>query len=127
MEIRRLLTAAVLAAFVLTPAARATDLTGYWKWISLGPSGSVRMSATFVHKDGKLTGTVTGRQGPAKISNASIKDDVVTFTVTRGVTPNRVTFTYTGRITGDTITGTIEKDAESASPSKSNWRARRVM
>jgi len=126
MKILRLPLAVFLAVAVFTLAARAADLTGNWKWISQGTSGPVRISATFVHKDGNLTGTVTGRQGPAEISNASIKDDVVTFTVTRGTTPNRVIFTYTGKITGDTIIGTIEKDAESASPSKSDWKAKRV-
>jgi len=126
MKTRRLSLVVLVAVFVLTLAARAADLSGNWKWISQGSNGPVRVSATFVHKDGKLTGMVTGRQGPAEISNASMKDDVVTFTVIRGVTPNRVIFTYTGKITGDTITGTIERDPESASPSKSDWKAKRV-
>jgi len=126
MKTLRLLLAAFLAASVFTLAARAADLSGDWNWTSQSTTGPVQMSAKLLQKDGNLTGTVAGRQGPAEISNASIKAGVVTFTVVRGVAPNIVTFTYTGTIAGDTITGTIERTTAGGKPFKSEWKASRV-
>jgi len=126
MKTLRLVLAAFVAASVLTVAARAADLSGNWNWTSQSTKGPVQMSATLVQKDGDLTGTVTGRQGPAEISAASIKAGEVTFTVVRGVAPNMVTFTYTGTIAGDTITGTIERTTGGGKPFKSEWKASRV-
>lgn len=125
MKTLRLILAAFLAASVLTLTARATDLSGDWKWTSQSTTGPVQMSAMLVQKDGNLTGTVTGRQGPAEISDAVIKDSVVTFTVVRGVEPNVVTFLYTGTIAGDTITGTIVRTIAGSTPLKSEWKASR--
>ena len=51
---------------------------------------------------------------------------MVAFTVVRGVSPNTVTFVYSGTIDGDTITGTIERTIEGGKPFKSEWKASRV-
>ncbi len=88
-----------------------------------GPSEVV---AALVLKDGVLTGTVTGRQGPAEIAGASLKGDLITFTVTRSSGNVTVVFNYSGQLSGDTITGTIEKTTVGgAAPAKTDWKATR--
>lgn len=67
-------------------------------------------------KDGTLSGAVTsGRMGEAPISDASFKDDVVAFSLTRERNGNTFTAKYSGKLEGDTIVGTIELPA---------WRGR---
>jgi hypothetical protein len=127
MKTLRILTTACFAAVVLTVAARAADLTGDWTWTSQSPTGPVKMSAKLVQKKDALSGTVTGRQGPAEIKDASIKDGVVTFTVVRGnPLSNKTTFTYSGVIAGDTITGTILRNIPGNPPFQIEWKASRV-
>ena len=126
MKTLRTFTTVCFAVAFLTVAARAADLSGNWKWTSQSSSGPVQMSATLLHKDGALTGTVTGRQGPAEIGEASIMGSVVAFTVIRGVAPNIVTFKYTGTIAGDTITGTILRSVDGTPPREVVWKAERA-
>lgn len=107
-------------------AAFAADPSGTWTWVQMGggrggPGGPGGAPATppppqslvLALKDGKLTGSLTspGRGGgePIKtdITDASFKDDVVTFSVVReGFQGNQTTQKFTGKLSGDTITGT---------------------
>ncbi len=84
-------------------------------------------------KDGKLTGSLSspGRGGGepvvAQISDASIKDDVIAFSVTREMGGNSVTTKYSGKLAGDTITGTIEAPGrDGGDPTKREWTATRA-
>ena len=60
-------------------------------------------------KDGVLTGSVAGRNGDTPISDATFKDDAIAFTVTRTFGDNTIKMTYTGKLDGDTITGTFDR------------------
>jgi hypothetical protein len=104
----------------------AADLTGTWKWTSVTATGSVEMTAVLLHKDGALTGAVTGRQGPADIGDASVKDGQVAFSVTRGTAENKVVIKYAGKLNGDTITGTIERPGPKGVPTSVEWKAKRA-
>jgi hypothetical protein len=126
MKILRPLLAAMFAASVLATAAFAADLSGTWKWTSVTATGPVEMTAVLLHKDGTLTGTVTGRQGPADIGDASVKNGQVAFSVTRGTAENQVVIKYAGKIEGDTITGTIERPGPKGVPASSEWKAKRA-
>jgi hypothetical protein len=127
MKTSRNLLTAFLAVFVLTATALAADPTGQWKWTSVTKTGGPsEVVAALVVKDGVLTGTVTGRQGPAEISEASLKGDVVAFSVTRSSGNMTVVFKYSGQVSGDTLTGTIEKTSTGgAAPTKTDWKATR--
>jgi hypothetical protein len=92
MKILRAFLAACLVLSVFAIAAHAADLSGTWKWTSATKSGPAEITAVLVLKDGALTGTVTGRQGPAEISEASVKDGVVAFSVVRGTPAQKVVF-----------------------------------
>src|SRR3954462_2592838 len=110
MKTPRALLTALFAVSVLTATAFAADISGHWKWTSVNKkSGAAEVTAALVLKDGKLTGTVTGRQGPGDISDATVSGNQVNFTVVRSAGDKKVVFKYSGQVNGDTITGTIEK------------------
>ncbi len=116
-----------LASALLALSAHAADLSGTWKWTSSTKSGPAEITAVLLLKDGALTGTVTGRQGPAEISEASVKDGMVAFSVVRGTTDQKVVIKYQGKIDGDAITGTIERPGPNgAAPTKTEWKATRA-
>ena len=102
--------------------------TGHWKW-TVTPPGQDRtyiVSATLVYSLGALTGTYNGRYGEAPVSDASFKDGVVTFSVTRDYEGKPYTLTYQGALAGDTLTGTVAIPAFNGNPSATiGWKASR--
>jgi len=83
-------------------------------------------------KDGKLTGKLStpGRDGATtatEISNASIKGDVVSFTVEREFNGNKFVTKYSGKLAGDTITGESEGPGRDGQTQKREWVAKKAM
>lgn len=128
MKTPRTLLAALFAVSALTATAFAANPAGTWKWTSMTKTGGPsEVTAVLVLKVGVLTGTVTGRQGPADIGDATVKGDAISFTVTRTSGIATVVFKYTGTLAGDTITGTIERTGPAdAPPTKTDWKAMRA-
>ena len=84
MKTPRSFLAAFVAVSLLTATAFAADVSGKWKWTSLVKAGgTAEIVGAFVVKDGVFTGTVTGRQGPAEITDATCTGNLVSFKVTR--------------------------------------------
>jgi hypothetical protein len=79
-----------------------------------------------LNQDGeKLTGTITGRQGnETEIEDGKVKDDAVSFKVTREFNGNEVVMKYQGKLAGDTIKGDtkFERDGEEQTR---EWAAKR--
>ena len=123
---------AALAAVCLTATALAADPSGTWKFNGQGESGPAENTVVLALVDGKLGGTVTGprrggRESSVKLASASVKGDVVNFTVQRTVRKEKVVAKYSGRIEGDTITGTVESPAgPDGKPATGEWMARRA-
>ena len=128
MKTLRSLLTAVIAVSVFTIAAFAADLSGSWKWTFEGRNGPMEATSKLtLGKDGTLTGTVSGRMGDTAIGDASFKDGLVAFTVTREFNGNKVVTKYEGKLEGDTITGTIERPGrDGGAPTKTEWKATRV-
>jgi hypothetical protein len=129
MKTPRSLLTAFLAVFVLTATAFAAEVAGSWKWTSVSKTGgAAEVTALLALKEGKLTGTVTGRQGPAEITDSIVNGNQVSFTVVRTAGDTTVIFKYSGELAGDTITGTIEKTGpgKDAKPTTTDWKATRV-
>lgn len=127
----------LLAAFVAvcfaTLAAFAADATGTWKWSQQGRGGrSFESTLKLEVKDGALTGTLVGGTfgqntiPDVAIGDASIKDDMVNFTVTREFNGNKRVTKYEGKLEGDTIKGTIERQGRDGNTIKSDWNATRA-
>src|SRR5215468_1922979 len=88
-------------------------------------------------KDGKLTGTVSGfgggkggkggkgKGGDNKIEDGKFEKDEISFTVTREFGGNKIVTKYSGKVTDDTIKGTIVTDFD-GKENKSEFEAKRV-
>lgn len=115
--------------FVVTSAGRAADAkvdpTGTWKWSFTGQNGQTRETTLKLKQEGeKLTGTISGRNGDVAIESATLKDDTISFQVTREFNGNKFTQKYSGKIAGDTIKGKIESERDGQSQSR-DWDAKR--
>ncbi len=128
--------AAIVAVFCLTTASFAAEISpaGTWKWTVQGRQGGQGFEQVLRldYKEGKVTGTMVGRQGgqfsvpDTAISDASFKDGVLTFSLTREFNGRSFTTKYEGKVEGDTIKGSYERPAfNSAAPAKTEWIAKR--
>jgi hypothetical protein len=144
-SLRRSLAAFAAVSVFAVAALAATDPSGTYTFAGFGgrgggggggqggQGGTPPMSTLVLAlKDGKLTGSVTapGRGGgePVKteISDASIKDDTVSFSVkTQGQNGERIT-KYTGKVSADAITGTVLAPGRGgAEPTPRDWVAKK--
>ncbi len=127
---------AFCAACLLTVAAFAADASpsGTWKWTTQGRGGNPGFEVTLKldYKNGALTGTMVGMQGPqgaipdVAIGDASFKDGTVAFTVTREFNGNKRTTKYTGKLEGDSIKGSSERPNRDGVMQKTDWIATRA-
>jgi hypothetical protein len=90
-------------------AAAAEDPTGTWKW-SAEAGGQTREFTLKLKLEGdKLTGAMVGRNNQeTPIEEASFKDNVATFKVTRERNGQKFTSKYTATVSGDTLKGKSE-------------------
>jgi hypothetical protein len=128
-------TIAAFAAFCLIAAAAfAADPSGTWKWSTPGRNGGParETTLTLTMKDGNLTGKVSspGRDGgtnTTEIGNASVKGDTVAFTVERQFGDNKFVQKYSGKLSGDTITGEVESPGrDGGGTQKREWTAKKA-
>ncbi|HAV61275.1 MAG TPA: hypothetical protein DCY13_02805 [Verrucomicrobiales bacterium] len=138
---RPLVAAGLLAGLTLTATAdhHGGDPSGTWTWKRAGrDGGEVTTTLKLKAADGKLTGTVTGRNNTeSEISKGTVKGNEVSFEVTREFNGNQFTAKYAGKVEGDTIKGTVTstrngeelsrewiatRKTEAASPA-GNWKS----
>ncbi len=108
---KRLLTATLVLAIVgLAALAQAAENpTGTWKWTVKFGQNTREMTLKLKLDGDKLTGAMLGREGKeTPIEEASYKDGEVSFKVVRERNGTKMTSTYTGKVSGDTITGKIQ-------------------
>jgi len=132
--------AALCAACFLSAAAFAADAApaaspaGTWKWTQPGRNGNPGFEQTLKldYKDGVLTGTLAGGQGPqgpipdVTIGDASFKDGTVAFSVTREFNGNKFSSKYEGKLDGDTLKGSVERPGRDGNTMKREWTATRA-
>lgn len=93
------------------PEAKKGDPTGTWKWEVDRQGQKVAMTLTLKLDGDKLTGEMPGRQGAAtKIEEGKFKDGEVSFSVTRMMGENKVVTKYTGKVDGDVLKLTSERE-----------------
>ena len=61
-----------------------------------------------------------------RLSAASVKDDVVSFSVERQFGDNKFVTKYSGKLAGDTITGEAESPGRDGQTMKREWVAKRA-
>lgn len=121
------LTACVLLTLACTASAqdKKIDLTGTWKSSFTNQNGEVRETVIKLKQEGeKVTGTVSGRNADTAIEEGTIKGEEVSFKVTREFQGNKVVTKYSGKISGDTITGKSESDRDGQARTR-DWVAKK--
>ena len=105
--------------------ATAADATGTWKW-TVERNGNTIETTLKLKQDGeKLTGTISGRQGSeTAIEEGKVKDDAVSFKVTREFGDNKVVMTYQGKLSGDSIKGETKWERDGQEQTR-EWEAKR--
>jgi len=119
------LAACLALAIASTTIARAADPSGTWKWSQTGQNGQARETTLKLKMEGdKLTGTVSGRGGETAITDAKLKGDEISFSVTREVQGNKFTAKYSGKVSGNTIKGKVETERDGQTRSR-DWEAKK--
>jgi hypothetical protein len=116
-----------LVTLTLSGAALgADDPSGSWKW-SVERGGQKRDVTLTLKLDGdKLTGTMPGRNNTVTpIEDASFKDGTVAFSVTREFNGVKRTTKYSGKLSGDTITGKSEGTDRDGKAVTTDWVAKK--
>jgi hypothetical protein len=122
---KRMLAAFAVVALLLTAnTLSADDATGTWKWTATRGDKTIESTAKFKQEGEKLTGTYTGANTESPIEEGTVKDNVVSFKVTREFGGNKFTIKYSGTLSGDTIKGktSFERDGQSQDR---EWEAKR--
>ena len=100
MTKRTTLLLAILLAVAI--CAVAADVAG--KWVAQIPSRSGQMRETtfnFKVDAGKLTGTMSGRQGDVATSDGKVSGDTISFVISQDRGGETVKTNYTGTVSGD--------------------------
>ena len=101
------------------------DLNGTWKSSFTNQNGQARETVFKLKAEGeKLTGTVSGRNNDIAIEEGKIKGEEVSFQVTREFNGNKMVVKYSGKVSGDTITGKSESQRD-GQPTSRDWVAKR--
>ncbi len=120
-------TACLALTVALTASAedKKIDLTGNWKSSFTNQDGQVRETTFKLKAEAeKLTGTISGRNNDTAIDDGTIKGDEISFKVTREFNGNKMVIKYTGKVSGDTITGKSESERDGEKRSR-DWVAKR--
>jgi opacity protein-like surface antigen len=98
-------------AVVLAAALQAADVTGKWVAQVPGRDGQTRETTfTFKAEGETLTGSVTGRQGDVPITDGKISGDDLSFTVVMNFQGNEVKMLYKGKVAGQEIKFTRQRE-----------------
>jgi hypothetical protein len=105
---------AVVALFAAALPAVAADgkIDGTWTWSTQGQNGQTFEQKAKLKQDGeKVTGVIVGRNNQeTEIKDGKLKEGALSFDVTRERQGQSVTIHYKGKLDGDTIKGTSERE-----------------
>lgn len=106
MRRTRLLLATI--AVMIAPVAFAKDVVGTWTITFEGAQGARTNELIVVEADGAFTGSLTGRLGTAPLPSISVDGSSFSFAFTMTTPAGELEVTYSGTVSGDTMSGTIE-------------------
>ena len=118
-----------LFAFALIVAAaasvQAADVTGKWTAQVPGRGGQTRETTFNFKAEGeKLTGTMSGMQGDQPIADGKLKGDDISFSMTLSFQGNEMKMTYKGKLAGDEIKFTRQREGTDQSTEFTAKRAK---
>jgi hypothetical protein len=102
IKLRTLLLAALLVS-VFAISALAADISGQWTATFNTQVGEQHYVYTFKVDGEKLTGTAKSDNGTSEIQNGTVKGDNVSFVESLEYQGQKLTITYTGKVSGDEI------------------------
>jgi hypothetical protein len=95
--------------------------TGTWKWTVGNREATLHLKM----EGSKLTGSMAGRNNQeTPIEDAKYKDGEISFSITRMRNGQKFTVKYSGKLSGDTITGKMEFQ-RMGQPESREWEAKR--
>ncbi len=107
-------------------ALGADDPSGSWKWSVKRGDQTREVTLTLKLEGDKLTGHIPGRNNTVTpIEEASFKDGTVAFSVTREFNGVKRTTKYSGKLSGDTITGKSEGTDREGKATTTDWVAKK--
>lgn len=116
----------LVAVASVVQAADKPDPTGTWKWTVQMGDQSREVTLKLKLEGEKLTGAMVGRNDQeTPIQEAKYKDGEVSFKVVREREGRKMTTTYTGKVSGDTIKGKVEFQGRDQARTR-DWEAKRV-
>ena len=127
IQLARPLAAVLVAVCCLAATAQAAaDPNGTWKWKFTTQGGQeFELSLTLKVEGEKLTGAVTLPMGDSfDIKDGTFKNDEVTFQTAVERNGNTFTTKYKGKVEGDTIKGTTERERDGQVNTR-DWNATR--
>ncbi|MGO9113822.1 MAG: hypothetical protein ACLP9L_31720 [Thermoguttaceae bacterium] len=98
--------------------------TGTWKWTVTYGGQSHEMALKLKSEGGKLTGTLARDGEETAIQDAKCKDGDLSFTVVRERDGQKMTFKFTGKVSGDTIKGKSQLERDGQTQSR-DWEAKK--
>ena len=118
--------AALVAVCCIAATAQAADPNGTWKWKFTTRDGQeIELSLALKAEGDKLTGAVSLPTGQSvDIKDGAFKNDEVTFQTVMERNGNMFTTKYKGKVEGDTIKGTTERERDGQVNSR-DWNATR--
>ena len=127
IQLARPLAAALVAVCCLAATAQAAaDPNGTWKWKFTTQGGQeFELSLTLKAEGDKLSGAVTLPMGDSiDIKDGAFKNGEVTFQTVMERNGNTFTTKYKGKVEGDAIKGTTERERD-GQVSTRDWNATR--
>jgi hypothetical protein len=107
---KKILLLGAVAVFCLSMPLWAADVDGKWVAERQGmQGGTTQITFDFLSNGSELTGTVTTTRGENAISEGKIEGDTVSFAVVTEVNGNEMKTLYKGKVAGDQITFTTER------------------
>jgi hypothetical protein len=113
------LLAALAATFAVSAPASAQDVSGTWELSWETPRGAQTVVFTFVQEGTALTGSAEMRRGrpgggggggqarTAEISDGTVEDGSITFSLVLTGGPRTFTMDFAGSVDGDEMEGTV--------------------
>ncbi|MDR0352634.1 MAG: hypothetical protein LBI02_04540 [Opitutaceae bacterium] len=119
-------TCTVASVCAAASACAAADPSGVWKFEFEGAQGRKLESTLTLKLDGgRLTGVIDNRGGKVKISDAKFEGDRVSFNVVHNIRRREFVTSYSGRLDGDTIKGTVSTRDRDGRMRSREWEAKR--